>query len=66
MRSCRRANEDLLVVVLAFADKEDDADNDADEDKGTEDTTDDCRWGGAGDEFPFLFWEKERDKHECL
>lgn len=36
-----QTNEDLLCVLLAFADEEEDADEDADEGEGTEDAADD-------------------------
>lgn len=60
MRSCRRANEDLLSVVLAVADKKDAADNDADEEEGTEDTTNDCPRGWSWSKFSFLFQGKQK------
>lgn len=53
---CGVANEDLLSVVPALADEEDDADDDADDGEGAEDSTDDGSCWRAQSDLPLLFW----------
>ena len=53
---CTAANEDLLSVLLALADEEDDANDDADEDEGAEDPADHCTRRRARRDLSLLLW----------
>lgn len=62
---CRIANKDLLSVLLAFADEEDDADDDADKGEGTENTADNSTgWWAWGDLLPLFFSGRHREAEE--
>lgn len=50
------ANEDLLIILLALAHEENDADDEADEEEGAEDAADDGACRRARSDLPLLFF----------